>query len=39
MYVYGDTPTCPSISNDEKEGMISHDLWVQHQGPGQGDHT
>lgn len=33
------TDTCFSASDDEEEGMIGHDLRVQHQRPGQRDHT
>lgn len=33
------THTCPPVSNDKEERVIGHDLWVQHQSPGQGDHS
>lgn len=31
--------TCSSVSDDKEEGVIGHDLWVQHQSPGQGNHS
>ncbi len=31
--------TCFSVSDDEEEGVVSHDLWVQHQRPRQCNHT
>lgn len=31
--------TCPPVSDDKEERVIGHDLRVQHQGPGQSDHS
>lgn len=31
--------TSPPVSDDKEEGVIGHHLRVQHQGPGQSDHS
>ncbi len=31
--------TCFSVSDDEEEGVVRHDLWVQHQRPRQCNHA
>lgn len=33
-----DRRTSPPVSDDKEEGVIGHDLRVEHQGPGQSDH-
>lgn len=33
------TNTCPPVSNDKEKRVISHDLWVKHQSPGEGNHS
>ena len=33
------THTCPPVSDDEEEWVISHDLRVKHQSPGEGYHS